>query len=99
MADDPGVRRMDVATRVELLLVVAGARRDLGQLDAAVLALQVPELSLPSTEPWAARLRYGYADALVDAGRRDEARRWFSAADEVDRGGMTDAAERAAQLG
>ena len=52
---------------VELLIVAAGARADLGQHEAAVAMLQVRELT--STEPWAARLRYAYADALLAMGR------------------------------
>ena len=48
---------------MELLIVAAGARVDLGQRDAAVAMLQVRELT--SDEPWVARLRYAYADALL----------------------------------
>ena len=44
MWDDPQVARLDVATRVELLIVVAGARRDMGQNEHAAVMLQVPEL-------------------------------------------------------
>ena len=44
MWDDPQVARLDVATRIELLIVVAGARRDIGQDESAAVMLQVPEL-------------------------------------------------------
>ncbi|WP_245601902.1 tetratricopeptide repeat protein [Hamadaea tsunoensis] len=83
---------------IELLIVAAGARGDLGQKDAAVAMLQVRELTTDVTEPWVARLRYAYADALLDAGRADEAREWFSRAAEVDDEGLTDAAERLLEL-
>ena len=80
----------------ELVIVAAGARADLGQRDAAVAMLQVRELT--SEEPWAARLRYAYADALLAVGRVDEAREWFARAAEVDEDATTDAAERLLEL-
>ncbi|MFG1954696.1 Replicase polyprotein 1ab [Micromonospora sp. NPDC048830] len=90
--------RLDKAVAIELLIVAAGARGDLGQKDAAVAMLQVRELTSEATEPWAARLRYAYADALLAVGRREEAREWFSRAAEVDTEGETDAAERLLEL-
>jgi tetratricopeptide (TPR) repeat protein len=81
---------------IELLIVAAGARADLGQRDAAVAMLQVRELS--SEEPWVARLRYAYADALLAVGRGEEAREWFARAAEVDEDAATDAAERLLEL-
>jgi hypothetical protein len=81
---------------VELLIVAAGARADLGQGDAAVEMLQVRELT--SDEPWVARLRYAYADSLLAVGRGEEAREWFARAAEVDEDAATDAAERLLEL-
>ncbi len=81
---------------IELLIVAAGARADLGQRDAAVAMLQVRELT--SDEPWVARLRYAYADALLAVGRNEEAREWFARAAEVDEDAATDAAERLLEL-
>ncbi|WBB70910.1 Replicase polyprotein 1ab [Micromonospora sp. WMMD812] len=89
---------LDPATAIELLIVAAGARGDLGQKDAAVAMLQVRELTSDATEAWTARLRYAYADALLAVGRREEAREWFSRAAEVDAEGDTDAAERLLEL-
>ena len=83
---------------VELLIVAAGARADLGQKDAAVSMLQVRELAAPADEPWAARLRYAYADALLAVDRRDEAREWFARAADADEDAETDAAERLLEL-
>ncbi|HYN93122.1 MAG TPA: hypothetical protein VES42_04670 [Pilimelia sp.] len=83
---------------VELLIVAAGARGDLGQRDAAVTMLQVRELTAVEGEPWVARLRYAYADALLTAGRRDEAREWFARAAQADEEAETDAAERLLEL-
>ncbi|MGH8826021.1 MAG: tetratricopeptide repeat protein, partial [Jiangellaceae bacterium] len=83
------------AGRIEMLIVAAGARRDLGEVDAAAVALQVPELRSRSREPWVARLRYAYADNLEAAGRVGEAQRWFLRAAEADPEGATDAEDRA----
>jgi len=88
--------RLTTAEAVELLIVAAGARRDMGQLPAAVAMLQVPELTRPG--PWAARLRYAYADALLAAGRVTEAREWFARAVDADEEAATDAAERLLEL-
>ncbi len=87
---------MSRAEAIELAIVAAGARADLGQRDAAVAMLQLPELT--SDEPWVARLRYAYAAALLAAGRREEAREWFARAAEVDEDAATDAAERLLEL-
>jgi tetratricopeptide (TPR) repeat protein len=95
---DPDVGRLDAATRTELLIVVGGARRDLGQLDAALAVLARGGLDRTNPRPGAARLWYAYADALEAAGRRDEAANWFAAAAEQDVDDELDAAERAARL-
>jgi len=89
---------LDRATQIELRIVESGIRRDQGLSDAAVLALQVPELTSSRLRPWSARLFYAYADALLAAGRADEARDAFARAVEADPDGETDAADRLDQL-
>jgi hypothetical protein len=87
-------RTLDTDTRVELMLVAAGARADLGQLDAAIILLQGPDLTrLPRGGP-KARLQYAYADLLERVGRLGESREWMLRAAESDIAGVTDAAER-----
>ncbi|MFH9074514.1 tetratricopeptide repeat protein [Streptomyces alboflavus] len=98
MAGAPEVHKLDKAGQVEMRLVAAGARRDMGQLDAAIVTLQSPELASSSVQPWTARLRYAYGDALLAAGREDEAREWFAKAIEADKDGSTDASDRLAEL-
>lgn len=90
--------RLDATGRAEMLIVAAGARRDLGQDEAAVLTLQVPELRSRARAEWVARLRYAYADALEAVGRVEDARTWFRHAADVDVDGATDAADRLAAL-
>lgn len=97
LAGSPEAARLDKTTRVELRIVASGARRDLGQLEAAVVTLQCPELR-DEAKPWSARLRYAYADALLAAGRRDEAVEWFERAARADTDGDTDAQERLEEL-
>ncbi|MGH3914413.1 MAG: hypothetical protein ACRDTC_13570 [Pseudonocardiaceae bacterium] len=98
IARSPEAGRLGIDEAIELRIVAAGARRDLGQFDAAVVALQGPDLEAVGSQPWRARLRYAYADNLEAAGRQQDAIRWFIAAAEADVEGGTDAAERATQL-
>jgi hypothetical protein len=102
IARGPEVARLPVELKVEMAIVEAGARLDLGQFDAAVLVLQsVPgaSLSADTTDDWTPRLWYAYADSLLAAGRSDEAVRWFTATRDIDEDGLTNAAERLAELG
>lgn len=70
---DPKI--LSAAERVELRLAAAGARTALGQHDAAVVTLTCPELT-QGDALWSLRLRRAYREALVSAGREEEARRF-----------------------
>lgn len=94
----PEVRGLDRAEAIELTIVAAGARRDLGELDAAVVSLQIAELDPARRDPWSARLFYAYADNLLAAGRESDALQWFVHAADADDDGETDAARRIAEL-
>jgi hypothetical protein len=91
---ESGRHKLDRETEVELRIVESGIRRDQGLADAAVVVLQLPELKERRTKPWSARLFYAYADALLDAGRTEQAREWFARAAAADSDEQTDAAER-----
>lgn len=99
IASSPECVALRGAPRAEALIVASGARRDLGQLDAAVVLLQVPDLGQQGREPWRARLQYAYADALAAAGRTSEACEWFARVAAMGGAIGTDAAERLAELG
>ena len=86
--------KLDRETEVELRIVESGIRRDQGLADAAVVVLQLPELRERRLRPWSGRLFYAYADALLDAGRTEQAREWFARAAAADPDELTDAAER-----
>ena len=96
MAGSPEVARLAKAEEVEMRIVAAGARRDLGEFDAAVVTLQCRELQ-NDREPWSLRIRYAYADALEASGRIEEAREWFAKCALLDEDEETDAAERSQQ--
>ncbi|MCM6778769.1 hypothetical protein NDR87_35370 [Nocardia sp. CDC159] len=91
-------RQLSGDEATELRIVVAGARMDLGQYDQAVVTLQTPDLDPARTGSAAARLFYAYAEALLAAGRSDEALKWFLNAASADLDGETDAEERAEEL-
>lgn len=97
LARSPEARAMAGAEAIELRIVVAGARMDLGQYDQAVVTLQT-DLDPARTGSAAARLFYSYADALGAAGRTEESVTWFLNAAAADLDGETDAEERAAEL-
>ncbi|MQA09722.1 MAG: hypothetical protein GEU98_14455 [Pseudonocardiaceae bacterium] len=99
LARETPASALDERTATELRIVAAGARGDMGQLDAAVVSLQGSDLDPKVRHPWSARLFYAYADNLLAAGRTDEAIRWFLNAADADDEGETDAAERAMELG
>lgn len=97
--DTPAAREaLGQAGSIELSIVVAGARRDLGQLPAALRILENEPLHSPSRDDWVARLRYAYADALLAAGRKEEAIEWFHRTVAVDGNDVTDAQARLAEL-
>jgi len=98
IAASPDAAALDTEGRIEMLIVASGARADLGQLDAAVVTLDVPQLHGKGRSAWLARLRSAYADALAAVGREDEARHWLEAAAEADEDGSTGAADRLEQL-
>ncbi|WP_344661717.1 hypothetical protein [Catenulispora subtropica] len=98
MAAAPEAKTLDKETQIELRMVAAGARLDMEQPDAAVVQLQGADLTPAKVQPWTARLRYAYAEALLAADRQDEAREWFMRAADADTEGLTDAAERVDDL-
>ena len=90
-------QKLDPESQVELAIVVAGARHDLGQHEAALATLQQlnPTIDEKKVGDFAhTRLSYAYADALAQVGRTDEARTWFEHVKKVDSDEMTDVAQR-----
>lgn len=91
-------QRLNRAGQVEMRIVAAGARADMGDIAAAELTLRSRELSDSALHPWSISLWYAYADILQQLGRLDDAIEWFAKAADVDEDDSTDAAERLAAL-
>jgi len=98
LAKSPSVVNFAPEAKAEMTIVEAGARRDLGQLDAALRTLELAPLTSKSRASWVVRLRYAYADTLEAAGRETDALAWFHRTNAIDADQLTDAAERAEQL-
>jgi tetratricopeptide (TPR) repeat protein len=98
MATAPEAKTLDKETQIELRMVAAGARMDMEQPEAAVVMLQGADLTPAQIQPYTARLRYAYAEALLASERPEEAREWFSRAAEADTEGTTDAADRVDEM-
>ncbi|WP_298253029.1 hypothetical protein [uncultured Arthrobacter sp.] len=74
-SEDAGA--LDSAGKAELAMVVSGARTDLGQLEAAVAALEIPQLDLNRAFSFTPRLFRAYAAALDAVGRQAESGPWL----------------------
>ncbi|MDN5686956.1 MAG: hypothetical protein L0G94_09850 [Brachybacterium sp.] len=91
-SDDAAALGVDAA--IELMIVVAGAYADTGDVETALRTLEVPALRHKVDGRWQVRLWVAYADLLDRAERSEEARRWLTLAADADSEGLTDAAER-----
>jgi tetratricopeptide (TPR) repeat protein len=98
LAKSPSVANFAPEAKAEMTLVEAGARRDMGQLDAALRTLELAPLMNKNRANWVVRLRYAYADTLEAAGRQGDALAWFHRTQAIDNDEITDAAERAEKL-
>jgi hypothetical protein len=98
LAKSPSVANFSPDAKAEMTIVEAGARRDMGQLDAAIRTLELAPLTSKTRAAWVVRLRYAYADTLVAAGRETDALTWFHRTMAIDNDEITDASERAEQL-
>jgi hypothetical protein len=98
LAKSPSVSNFAPEAKAEMTIVEAGARRDLGQLDAAIRTLELAPLTSKTRASWVVRLRYAYADVLLEAGRPSDALAWFHRTHAIDSDEITDAAKRAEQI-
>jgi tetratricopeptide (TPR) repeat protein len=89
----PEARQLDDAGRIELLIVAAGARRDLGDIHASLITLQTPFLTRRVPADAVARLQVAYAQALDENGRGEESRTWLERAAALDPSGASGAQE------
>jgi len=98
LAKNPAVGNLSQDQQAEMTIVEAGARRDLGELDAALRTLENAPLRSQARADWVVRLRYAYADTLLAAGRTEDALVWFHRTVGIDGDEITDAADRVEEL-
>ncbi|WP_205864520.1 hypothetical protein [Planctomonas sp. JC2975] len=67
--------------QVALAIAMSGARLDLGQTDAALSELQIPQLDRTRAFSYSPDLFDAYATVLEDLGRAPEAAEWFGLAE------------------
>lgn len=72
---------LDIPVQVALAIAMSGARLDLGQADAALTELQIPQLDPERAFVWSPALFDAYATVLEDLGRADEAEQWWQRSD------------------
>lgn len=77
------IPRSSLAVEVQVLLAIAmsGARLDLGQTDAALSELEIPQLDANTAFSWSPALFDAYAAVLEDLGRQEEAEKWWESAE------------------
>jgi hypothetical protein len=68
---------LPVPVQVELAIAMSGARLDLGQLDAALTELQIPQLDPTKAFSYSPALFDAYAAVLEELGREEEAEEWY----------------------
>ncbi len=86
--------KLGVVAAIELMIVVAGAYADTGDIQTALRTLEIPALRHKVDGRWQVRLWVAYSDLLARAERHEEAKRWLTLAADADTEGVTDAAER-----
>lgn len=91
-SDDASELGADAA--IELMIVVAGAYADTGDVETALGTLEIPALRHKIDGRWQVRLWVAYSDLLARAGRQEESKRWLTLAADADTEGLTDAAAR-----
>ncbi|MET4061279.1 hypothetical protein ABIB35_002849 [Arthrobacter sp. UYP6] len=69
-------KELDTAGQVDMAIVASGARMDMEQYEAAVTALEIPQLDKNRAFSFSPRLFRAYADALDLADRNEEAEQW-----------------------
>ncbi len=82
---------LEAPVQVALAIAMSGARLDLGQPEAALTELHIPQLDPERAYAWSPALFDAYATVLEDLGRDDEAEQWWQRSDRA-----TIALERAA---
>lgn len=73
--------KLEPGVRAELAIAKSGARLDLGQAQAALEELRIPELDRNKAFDYSPALFAAYANVLEELGRGDEAAEWYALSD------------------
>lgn len=76
LATSEAAENLDTSAKVELAIVVAGIRRDQGDLEGSLKALEIPQLDRNRGFSYSPRLFRAYAEALRGVNRDREAQAW-----------------------
>ncbi|TFB83883.1 hypothetical protein [Cryobacterium luteum] len=72
------------SVQVGLAIAMSGARLDLGETDAALVELEIPQLNPNTAFSYSPELFAAYAEVLTELGREDEADEWLERASRAD---------------
>jgi hypothetical protein len=75
---------LDPQVRVSLAIAMSGARLDLGQPQAALGELEIPQLDRTKAFSYSPALFAAYGTVLEDLGRPDEGEKWLELADRAE---------------
>ncbi|WP_233199218.1 hypothetical protein [Cryobacterium sp. M23] len=83
---------LPASVQVALAIAMSGARLDLGETEAALSELEIPQLDPKTAFSYSAELFAAYAEVLGELGRDDEAELWNERAERADAAvsGVTD---------
>ncbi len=90
--------KLSVPQQVEVILVEAGVRDDMGQRDEALRLLKEAISGGRGGRQGQARLRFAYADLLAEHGRVDAALEWLASAGRYDEAQILEIDARIAEL-
>ena len=75
--NEKDINQMDRVDYHELMITIVGARKDLGQKDAGLALAKIKEFNSSDVSESVAKMRFVYAQTLLDLGRTEEAKIWF----------------------
>ncbi|WP_051973641.1 hypothetical protein [Cryobacterium sp. MLB-32] len=75
---------LPAAVQVSLAIAMSGARLDLGETEAALGELEIPQLDPNTAFSYSPELFVAYAEVLNDLGREEEAEKWLERAERAD---------------
>ncbi|TFB94314.1 hypothetical protein E3O48_09125 [Cryobacterium sp. HLT2-28] len=75
---------LPASVQVALAIAMSGARLDLGETEAALSELEIPQLDPKTAFSYSAELFAAYAEVLEELGRVDEAELWTERAERAD---------------